>query len=227
MTVLDSPAACGDDAVSQVSAAPSAKLCAYLFIKRAFDIIVSFFGLIILSPLFLAVIIAIRIESEGEAVYTQLRVGKGGKIFKMYKFRSMVNNADSLFAGFDSETKNEFDANFKLKNDPRITKVGDFLRKTSLDELPQLLNILIGDLSVVGPRPICEHEGVKYGGDIDGLLSVKPGLTGYWQVNGRNDTTYEERIKMQMYYVNNRSLILDAKIFFKTFLVVLKQTGAY
>jgi lipopolysaccharide/colanic/teichoic acid biosynthesis glycosyltransferase len=200
--------------------------CAYSIIKRGFDIIASFLGLIVLSPLLLAVAAAIRIESKGKAIYSQRRIGRNGKMFKIYKFRSMVHNADEVLARFTPEQKREFEINFKLEADPRMTKSGMFLRTTSLDELPQLFNILIGNLSVVGPRPIVERELYKYGENAEKLVTVKPGLTGYWQVNGRNDTTYEERVGMDMFYIDNRSFILDLKIFFKTFRVVLSKKGA-
>ena len=202
------------------------KLYAFIFMKRAFDIAASFFGLLLLAPVFLIIIAAIKLESEGKAVYTQRRVGRNGKVFKMYKFRSMVHNADEILMNFTSEQRAEFEISFKLENDERITKVGAFLRKTSLDELPQLLNILAGHLSVVGPRPIVEYESYKYGEKLDKLLNVKPGLTGYWQVNGRSCTTYDERIDMEMFYIDNRSLFLDMKIFFLTFAVVVKRKGA-
>jgi lipopolysaccharide/colanic/teichoic acid biosynthesis glycosyltransferase len=199
---------------------------AYRFIKRAFDIVASFFGMVLLAPLFLVIIAAIKIESEGKVVYSQRRVGRNGKVFRMYKFRSMVHNADEILMNFTPEQRAEFEVNFKLENDPRITKVGGFLRRTSLDELPQLINILRGNLSVVGPRPIVEYETYKFGDYIEKLLEVKPGLTGYWQVSGRSDTTYEERVQMEMHYVDNRSTFLDLKIFFYTFISVLKRDGA-
>jgi len=199
---------------------------AYRFFKRVFDITASFFGLILLAPLFFVIIAAIKIESEGKAIYSQRRVGRNSKVFRMYKFRSMVHNADEVLMNFTPEQRAEFEVNFKLENDPRITKVGAFLRKTSLDELPQLVNILCGNLSVIGPRPIVEYETYKFGERIDKLLEVKPGLTGYWQVNGRSDTTYEERVEMEMHYIDNRSIFLDMKIFFSTFAVVLKRNGA-
>jgi lipopolysaccharide/colanic/teichoic acid biosynthesis glycosyltransferase len=202
------------------------KRLGYRFFKRAFDIVASFFGMVILSPLFLVVAVAIMLESRGAPIYTQRRVGRGGDVFKIFKFRSMVKNADEVLANFTPLQRAEFEVNFKLDNDPRITKVGAFIRKTSLDELPQLMNIFLGHLSIVGPRPIVEYETYKYSDKIDNLLSIKPGLTGYWQVNGRSDTTYEERVEMEMYYVNNSSMLLDLKIFFATFAVVFKRKGA-
>ncbi|MCL2693709.1 MAG: sugar transferase [Oscillospiraceae bacterium] len=199
----------------------------YLFLKRAIDISVSFLGLILLSPVFLLLAAAIRADSKGKVVYTQKRIGKNGKTFKIYKFRTMVHNADEVWENFTPEQKAEFEVNFKLENDPRITRTGEFLRKTSLDELPQLVNILLGDISIVGPRPIVEREVYKYGVSAWKLMSVKPGLTGYWQVSGRNDVTYDERVEMDMFYIDNMSLLTDTKIFFKTFKVVLDKKGAH
>ena len=138
----------------------------------------------------------------------------------------MYENSKEIFENFTEEQKREFYINFKLDNDPRITKIGEFLRKTSLDELPQLFNILKGDMSIVGPRPIVEAEIEKYGKYADKLFSVVPGLTGYWQANGRSDTTYEERVDMDMYYIDNRSISLDLKIIFKTFVSVIKKECA-
>ena len=139
--------------------------------------------------------------------------------------RLILNHAD-VFDNFTEEQKKEFYINFKLDNDPRITKIGDFLRRTSLDELPQLFNILKGDMSIVGPRPIVEDEIEKYGKYSKKLFSVLPGLTGYWQANGRSDTTYDERIQMDMYYIDNRSIALDFKIMLKTVISVIKKEGA-
>lgn len=198
----------------------------YRFVKRLFDFISALIGIIILSPIFIILIILIKVDSKGPAMFGHKRIGENGKIMKVYKFRSMVQNADEVFRNFTEEQKREFEINFKLENDPRITKVGDFLRKTSLDELPQLFNILIGNMSVVGPRPIVEKEVEKYGEFAEKLFSVKPGLTGYWQANGRSDTTYEERIGMDMYYIDNRSILLDIKIILKTFTSVIKGEGA-
>ena len=138
----------------------------------------------------------------------------------------MYQNSQEIFDNFTKEQKEEFYKNFKLENDPRVTKVGDFLRRTSIDELPQLINILNGTMSIVGPRPIVEKEVALYGKYAPKLFSVVPGLTGYWQANGRSDTTYEERIKMDMYYIDNRSLWLDLKIIFKTFGSVIRGEGA-
>lgn len=212
------------------SASPSGhaikKKPVYDFFKRIFDIVCSLVALIILSPVFLIMAILVKTTSEGPAFFAHKRVGKNGKEIKIYKFRSMVTNAEELIKQFTPEQKAEYEKNFKLENDPRITKVGKFMRKTSLDELPQLFNILKGDISIVGPRPVTEVETEIYGNYRDMLLSVKPGLTGFWAANGRSDTTYTRRRAMEIYYVKNRSLWLDIKIIFKTFASVFKGEGA-
>lgn len=212
------------------SASPSGhaikKKPVYDFFKRIFDIVCSLVALIILSPVLLIMAILVKTTSEGPAFFAHKRVGKNGKEIKIYKFRSMVTNAEELIKQFTPEQKAEYEKNFKLENDPRITKVGKFMRKTSLDELPQLLNILKGDISIVGPRPIMEVETEIYGNYRDMLLSVKPGLTGFWAANGRSCTTYTRRRAMEIYYVKNRSLWLDIKIIFKTFASVFKGEGA-
>lgn len=198
----------------------------YDFVKRVFDIVCSLIGLIVLSPVFIILSILIKTTSEGPAFFAHKRVGKGGKTIKIYKFRSMVTNAEELIKQFTPEQKAEYEKNFKLENDPRVTKVGKFMRKTSLDELPQLINILKGDISVVGPRPVMDFETKIYGNYRDMLLSVKPGLTGFWAANGRSTTTYTRRRAMEIYYVKNRSVLLDLKIIFKTFISVFKRVGA-
>lgn len=198
----------------------------YDFVKRVFDIVCSLIGLIVLSPVFIIISILIKTTSEGPVFFAHKRVGKGGKTIKIYKFRSMVTNAEELIKQFTPEQKAEYEKNFKLENDPRVTKVGKFMRKTSLDELPQLINILKGDISVVGPRPVMDVETKIYGNYRNMLLSVKPGLTGFWAANGRSHTTYTRRRAMEIYYVKNRSVLLDLKIIFKTFISVFKRVGA-
>ena len=198
----------------------------YLFVKRVTDILGALIGLILLSPIFLIVAIAIKLDSKGPIIFGHTRKGLGGKDIKVYKFRTMYENSKEIFDNFTEERKQEFYKNFKLDNDPRITKIGNFLRRSSIDELPQLINILNGSMSIVGPRPIVEKEIALYGEYAPKLFSVVPGLTGYWQANGRSDTTYQERIKMDMYYIDNRSLGLDLKIIFKTFSSVIKGEGA-
>lgn len=198
----------------------------YDFVKRFADILCSTIAIILLSPFFIIISIAIKATSKGPVIFIHKRVGKNGKEIGIYKFRSMVMNAEELIEKFTPEQKEEFQKNFKLENDPRITKIGKILRKTSLDELPQLFNILKGDLSIVGPRPIMEVETEIYGKYKDMLLSVKPGLTGFWAANGRSDTSYKRRRAMEIYYVKNRSLLFDIKIILKTVISVFKGEGA-
>ena len=198
----------------------------YIKIKRVIDVILASIALILLSPLFAIIAIAIKIDSKGPVFFEHKRIGKNGKIIKLYKFRSMVINAEELIKSFTPEQTKEYKANYKLTNDPRITKVGKFLRKTSLDELPQLINIINGDLSIIGPRPVVADELEKYGVNKDKFLSVTPGLTGYWAANGRSNTTYEQRMEMELYYIDNLSLKMDIKVFFKTILSVVKKEGA-
>ncbi|WP_302623760.1 sugar transferase [uncultured Clostridium sp.] len=198
----------------------------YLAIKRLIDIIGSLIGIILLSPIYIIIAILIKSDSPGKIVFGHTRKGKGGKDIKVYKFRTMYSNANEIFESFTSEQKEEYYKNFKLDNDPRVTKLGGFLRKTSLDELPQLFNILKGDMTIIGPRPIVEKEISKYGDKAEKLFSVVPGLAGYWQANGRSDTTYEERVEMDMYYIDNKSILLDIKIMFKTVISVIKKEGA-
>ncbi len=196
------------------------------YIKRILDVFFSIVGIIALSPVFLIIAILIKTGSKGKVFFKHRRVGKDGREMYIYKFRTMVENAEDLIKKFTPEQMEEYRANFKLENDPRVTKIGKFLRKTSLDELPQLLNIIKGDLSIIGPRPIVTDELQKYGVNKEKFLSVTPGLTGYWAANGRSTTTYEQRMEMELYYVENISLKLDLKIFFKTILSVIKKEGA-
>ena len=198
----------------------------YIKIKRMIDVILASIALILLSPLFAIIAIAIKIDSKGPVFFAHKRIGKNEKIIKLYKFRSMVINAEELIKSFTPDQMKEYKENYKLTNDPRITKVGKFLRKTSLDELPQLINIINGDLSIIGPRPVVADELEKYGTNKDKFLSVTPGLTGYWAANGRSNTTYEQRMQMELYYIDNLSLKMDIKVFFKTILSVLKKEGA-
>lgn len=207
------------------------KKIVYSFVKRVIDIVGALIGIILLIPVTIGIYIARKIlkEDDGPLFYEHLRYGKNGKQFRLYKFRSMCMHADEKLKEYlesNEEARKEFEENQKLKDDPRITKLGNFLRKTSLDELPQMLNILKGEMSFIGPRPVVDGEIEKYGKNKGKFLSVKPGLTGYWQVNGRSNTTYEERMDLELYYVDHRSLWLDIKIFFKTFITVFKKEGA-
>jgi len=198
-------------------------------IKTAIDICGAACGVLILSPLFLFIAYKIR-KDGGKAFYAHERIGKNGKTFKCLKFRSMVSNSqevlESLLAN-DADAKAEWERDFKLKNDPRITPIGAFIRKTSLDELPQLLNVLKGEMSLVGPRPVVEEERKYYGEHWNEFLSVKPGMTGLWQVSGRNDTSYDERVALDIQYIRNWSLWLDIKIIYKTVFVIINPKGAY
>ena len=202
------------------------KIRLYSVTKKSMDLILSFIGLILLIPVFLILAILVKLDSKCPVFYAHTRKGKNRNDIKIYKFRTMYSNSDEIFESFSDEQKEEYYKNFKLDNDPRVTKVGDFLRRTSLDEIPQLINVLKGDLSLVGPRPIVEKEICKYGQYADKLFSVIPGITGYWQSHGRSDTSYEERIEMDMYYIDNRSILLDIKIMFKTVISVIKKEGA-
>ena len=198
----------------------------YINVKRIFDLVISTIGLIVLSPIFLILAIIVKLDSKGPVFFAHTRYGKNGKKFKMYKFRTMYENAQDMINDFTPEQMKEWKENFKLQDDPRITKVGKFLRKTSLDELPQIVKIMKGDLSIIGPRPVIEEELKKYGENKEKFLSVTPGLTGYWQANGRSSTTYEQRMEMELYYIDHISPKLDFKIFFKTIESVIKKEGA-
>lgn len=202
------------------------KKLVYRTIKKITDKVLSVLGLIVLSPVFLILAIIIKLDSKGPVFFKHRRIGKNGKEIYIYKFRTMHPNAEDMIKNFNEEQMKEFRESYKLQDDPRITKIGDILRKTSLDELPQIWNILKGDLSIIGPRPVIEEELKKYGENKEKFLSVTPGLTGYWQANGRSSTTYEERMEMELYYIDNCSLMMDIKIFFKTIISVLKKEGA-
>lgn len=202
------------------------------FAKRVFDIVFSGLVLAIFSPLYLVLALLIAISSPGPIFYIQERVGKNYKRFGCIKFRTMVNNADEMLESLmanSPEMREEFEDNFKLRDDPRITWIGKFLRLTSLDEFPQFWNVLIGDMSVVGPRPLVPEELHKYGNRIDKVLTIKPGITGLWQVSGRNDIPYPLRVQMDVYYVNARNLWLDLWVVIKTIGVVVfpHNNGAY
>ena len=201
----------------------------YQFVKRVIDICISGAALFLLSPILIIVAVLVYVSDPGKIFYGQLRIGKNGKPFKMWKFRSMYMNADKMIDQLTDEQKKQYYTEFKIDNDPRITPIGNFLRKTSLDELPQFFNVLFNDMSLVGPRPLIESEIQTYYEDTyDTLLAVKPGITGYWQAYARNNATYQsgERQKMEMYYVQHASLWFDIKIFFKTIVSVIKKDGA-
>jgi exopolysaccharide production protein ExoY len=200
-------------------------------IKRAFDILFSLFVLVLSAPMMAGIALFIRISSQGKSVYAHERIGRGGKSFRCFKFRTMYPDADErLKEILDScpLLKHEWDQNHKLKNDPRVTPIGKFLRKTSLDEFPQFWNVLKGDLSIVGPRPVVRYEITRhFGHKATKILSVRPGLTGLWQISGRNDTGYAYRIKLDEQYVDSRSFYLDVKIIAKTIPRMFFSKGAY
>lgn len=207
------------------------KLMAYKFLKRVIDIIGGLVGVILLIPMTLCIYIArvINKENDGPIFYEQLRVGKNGKEFRFYKYRSMVMNADEKLEEYleqNEEARLEYQKYKKLRHDPRITKLGEFLRKTSIDEFPQFINVLKGDMSLVGPRPYLHREIKEMGDNYKVITSVKPGLTGYWQVNGRSATDFKTRMKMDMDYISDRTLWKDTKFLIKTFLKIFVKEGA-
>lgn len=202
------------------------------FTKRLFDITFSLLVLILFSPVYLLLALLIALNSDGPIFYVQERVGKNYKPFNCIKFRTMVTNADEILMQMmetSPQIRQEFKTNFKLKKDPRITAIGRFLRITSLDEFPQFWNVLKGDMSVVGPRPLVSEELPKYGPYIDEILTIRPGITGLWQVSGRNDIPYPRRVKIDLHYVKFRNFWLDLWIVIKTIGVVMipKDNGAY
>jgi exopolysaccharide biosynthesis polyprenyl glycosylphosphotransferase len=195
-------------------------------VKDLFDRCAAALALAVLSPLMLAIAVAIRVHDKGPALFIQTRVGKGGQQFRIYKFRTMVVDAESLLTGI--KDKNENDAVlFKIRKDPRITAIGAKLRKSSLDELPQLINVLRGEMSLVGPRPALPQEAAQYADHVRRRLVVKPGLTGMWQVNGRSELSWEETVRLDLRYVENWSFALDLQILWKTISVMLHGSGAY
>jgi lipopolysaccharide/colanic/teichoic acid biosynthesis glycosyltransferase len=199
-------------------------------LSRVFDVVFILLALPYILLFFLIISILIAMDSKGGVIYKQIRIGKGGVPFKAYKFRTMVLNADqALQKHLDKspELKAEWLANHKLKRDPRITRVGAILRKISLDEMPQFWNILIGDMSLIGPRPIVEAEIERYGKCFELYKQARPGLTGLWQVSGRSDTSYKRRVELDEYYLLNRTIKLDIQILFKTVYVVIGRKGAY
>lgn len=200
----------------------------YYVFKRLFDIVASLLALILLSPVFLIVALLIR-RDGGKAFFMQDRIGKNGKKIRIFKFRSMIVNAEQVLEELmakDENIRNEYLTNKKLENDPRITKIGKFIRKTSIDELPQLINVLKGDMSLVGPRPYLFREKDDMGEAYNYIVTCKPGITGYWQVSGRSDVSFEERVELEKYYSQHISAWMDIKILFKTVWVVLFGKGA-
>lgn len=202
----------------------------YTFVKRMSDIALSILALVLTLPIFLLIMFFYLFgESKGPILFSQIRYGKNGSKFNIYKFRSMVVNADEKLKSNQILYEKYIKNNYKLEpnEDPRITIIGRFLRKTSLDELPQLVNVLKGEMSIVGPRPIVEEELREYQHLKEDFLSVKPGITGYWQVSGRSEVGYPERVVLELYYIYNQSLLLDFKIILKTIGVIIIKKGAY
>lgn len=198
----------------------------YYFGKRCFDIVASIIGLIVLSPLFLITAIAILAEDGAPVFYCQDRTGMHGKVFRIYKFRSMCRDAEKMHRQLLA--KNELNGPaFKIKEDPRITKVGKFIRRTSIDELPQLVNIIKGDMSIVGPRPLPTYEAAQCTYYQNQRLQIRPGLTCYWQCSGRSDIPFDEWMEMDLQYIKDAGYLVDFKIIFRTVIKVLKGEGAY
>jgi exopolysaccharide biosynthesis polyprenyl glycosylphosphotransferase len=194
--------------------------------KAAIDLLGALVLLILLSPLLLATAVVVRASGPGPVLFRQIRVGRGGRPFTMYKFRSMHSDAEHLLAELRTLNDHGEGVLFKLRDDPRITRIGKYLRRYSVDELPQLFNVLLGEMSLVGPRPPLPSEVARYAQDVHRRLLVKPGLTGLWQVSGRSDLDWEETVRLDLYYVENWSAALDAEILWKTFFAVLRGSGA-
>ena len=204
----------------------------YKLFKTLLDFLFSIFFLIASLPFFIIISILIKFSSRGPIFFLQERIGKNNIPFKCIKFRTMHPEAKDILENLlmkDDKLKKEFDETYKIKNDPRITSIGKLLRKTSLDELPQFINVLRGEMSIVGPRPIVKDEIIKYGENFKKVLSVKPGITGLWQVSGRNNLTYKRRVMLDLNYVENYNLLMDLRILIRTFGVILfpLDRGAY
>jgi undecaprenyl-phosphate galactose phosphotransferase len=212
--------------VSRSAAAAVRAGLGYELAKRVLDLVAASALIVAAMPLMLALAAWVKLTSPGPVIFRHARLGRHGRPFPCYKFRTMVADAEAQLQTRD-DLRQRFEANFKIKDDPRLTPIGGFLRRASLDELPQLWNVVRGELSLIGPRPIVASERAKYGEHAEALLSVKPGLGGMWQVYGRSDTTYEQRVAMDMAYVDGRSIRLDLKLLVLTAYVVLRGRGAY
>ena len=207
----------------------SVKKYLYFGVKRLFDILIALIGCLFLLPIILIVKISYLLHKDFDSIFfRQKRIGKNGKEFNLYKFRSMVPNADEVLKELlkDPKYKEEWDLNQKFEHDPRITSMGNILRKTSLDELPQFINILIGDMSLIGPRPLVPGELDSHNGNHELYESVRPGISGWWAANGRSATTYERRLELEYYYIQHCGLILDIRCVFRTIKAVIYKTGA-
>ncbi|ALC82648.1 MULTISPECIES: sugar transferase [Bacillus] len=202
----------------------------YLAIKRVVDIIGALAGLVVTAPMFILIsLLYLFGDNKGPVFFCQNRVGKNGRIFKMFKFRSMIVNAEAVLKNNKDLYNKYLQNNYKLipDEDPRITKIGRFLRKSSLDELPQLINVLKGEMSLVGPRPVIQEELKEYNHRLKDFLAVKPGVTGYWQICGRSQVGYPERANLEFYYIDHQGFKLDLRIIFNTFILVITRMGAY
>lgn len=201
----------------------------YMTVKRTYDLVISGMALIVLAPIMLFICLLIKIDSKGPAILVQERIGENGKIFKMYKYRSMVVGADKLLDKYLKENegaRKEYKKYKKLQNDPRVTKIGKIIRKTSIDELPQLINVFVGNMSLVGPRPYLPREKEDMKNLYNDIVKSKPGITGIWQVSGRNDISFDKRLEMDYTYNSDKSTMYDIKILLKTFKKVLEKEGA-
>ena len=201
----------------------------YMTVKRTYDLVISGMALIVLAPIMLFICLLIKIDSKGPAILVQERIGENGKIFKMYKYRSMVVGADKLLDKYlkeNEEARKEYKKYKKLQNDPRVTKIGKIIRKTSIDDLPQLINVFIGNMSLVGPRPYLPREKEDMKNLYNDIVKSKPGITGIWQVSGRNDISFDKRLEMDYTYNSDKSTMYDIKILLKTFKKVLEKEGA-
>jgi len=219
---------CIDRLLAELDTSEQAK-GVYFYGKRVFDVVLASTLIVVLAPVMLAITLIIWLNGRSP-VFGHTRVGKSGQLFRCYKFRTMVPDADVRLANLlftRPDLEQEWKEEFKLKSDPRVTSIGAFLRKTSLDELPQLFNVLKGEMSLVGPRPVIVQELEKYGDKVKHYLSVKPGITGLWQVGGRNNLSYEQRVALDVNYVENHSLLIDIIILFKTIFAVFAFKGAY
>lgn len=200
-----------------------------LVTNKLIDIILAVTFIVVLLPIILIISLLIKVDSKGPVLFKQQRIGKDGKVFLIFKFRTMILNSEQKLKENPVLYRKYIENSYKLdpSEDPRITKLGEFLRKTSLDEIPQFLNVLIGDMSIVGPRPVLWDELKEYGNQREIFLSVKPGITGYWQVSGRSNIGYPERVNLELYYIERKSIFFDLSIIVKTFISVLKKKGAY
>ncbi len=216
-------------AIARAPAPAAAPVGGAALAKRVLDVVGAVVLGVVFSPLILVIVFLMR-KGSGSVIYRHRRVGRGGQMFSCLKFRTMIPNADQVLRELlesDPVLRAEWVCDHKLRNDPRVTRLGRFLRRTSLDELPQLLNVLRGEMSLVGPRPVVREELLRYGRNVNTYLAAKPGITGLWQVTGRNDTDYRRRVVLDTYYVRNQNLLLDLYILVKTTGVVLGGSGAY